>query len=328
MPARTRLAFIGAGGVARRHAAVLDGFADVTVAGAADPDVSRAEELAARFGARVYADYREMLVCESLDAVYICVPPFAHGAPERAVLSAGLPFFVEKPLAADYATAAALAKEVRAASVPTAAGYHWRYLDTVEQAGDLLATNPARLAVGYWLDKVPPPAWWVDRRRSGGQTIEQATHVLDLTRALIGEVEEVSAIGARCPRAAFPNATIDDVSAATLLFRTGAVGSLVSTCLLDAKHRAGLEVFADGLALLLTEDELVVARDGSVGTATPLIDAKRAVDRAFIDAVRGKPGGVRVDYHEALATHRLACALARSAEDATPVAASDGDLYG
>ena len=50
-----------------------------------------------------------MLDAEGLDAAYVCVPPFAHGAPELAVFERGLPFFVEKPLAADLETAEQIA---------------------------------------------------------------------------------------------------------------------------------------------------------------------------------------------------------------------------
>ena len=73
----------------------------------------------------------------------------------------------------------------------TGTGYHWRCLDTVERAAALLADAPARLALGAWLDKVPPPAWWPSRALSGGQVVEQLTHVLDLARLLVGEVAEV-----------------------------------------------------------------------------------------------------------------------------------------
>jgi myo-inositol 2-dehydrogenase/D-chiro-inositol 1-dehydrogenase len=41
--------------------------------------------------------------------------------------------------------------------------------------------------------------------------------------------------------------------------------------------------------------------------------ARVAVDRAFIDAVRGEGDDIRVPYEEGLRTHRLACAIARSA---------------
>jgi predicted dehydrogenase len=310
----TRVGLIGAGAVGRRHAIVLSAFPDVDVTGIADVDLGLAASVATTLDASPYPSAEAMLEHEPLDAVYICVPPFAHGPPERATIAAGLPFFVEKPLAVDWHTAVELEAEVRAAGLVTAAGYHWRYLDTVERAAELLVDNPPRLVIGYWLDKVPPPAWWLDRRRSGGQTVEQTTHVLDVIRVLAGEVEQVHAVGSRSERAAYPGATVDDVSAATLRFRSGAVGSLVSTCLLAAKHRAGLELFADGLALSLSELGMALDRGGGATVTQAEVDAKRQIDRDFVDAVQGKPDRVRASYREALATHRLACALALSSE--------------
>jgi predicted dehydrogenase len=47
--------------------------------------------------------------------------------------------------------------------------------------------------------------------------------------------------------------------------------------------------------------------------------AKRRVDRAFVDAVQGHGDDVRAAYGVALRTHRVACAIARSALDGTPV---------
>jgi predicted dehydrogenase len=312
---RVAVGFVGAGAVATRHAATLARFEDVDVVGVADPDAGAAGRLAARAGANAYASHEELLARERLDALYVCVPPFAHGAPELAAVEAGLPLFVEKPLAADLATAELIAEAVRGRGLVTGVGYHWRWLDTVERARELLDGNPARLVLAYWLDKVPPPAWWRSRDRSGGQVVEQATHVLDLARALVGEVTLVHAVGARSPRADFPDSDVDDVSAASLRFSTGAVGTVAATCLLGRLHRAGIHLFADGLALELSEAELVVGRDGGEEVHTANGDARGRPDRDFVDAVKGGPDRMRVPYAEALRTHRLACALAASAVD-------------
>ena len=51
----------------------------------------------------------------------------------------------------------------------------------------------------------------------------------------------------------------------------------------------------------------------------PVDDPRVLVDRAFIGAVRGEPTGVVVSYPEALRTHRLACAIDRSARSRVPV---------
>lgn len=307
-----RVGIVGAGNVAARHADVLSGFPDVTIAGIADTDPRRAEALASKHGSPAYGDHADLLSAGGLDAVYVCVPPFAHGDPERDILACDLPIFVEKPLSLDLATAESIADEIDRRGLPSAVGHHWRYLDILDRARDLLADRPVRLALGHWLDKVPPVAWWLDPGRSGGQTVEQAVHVLDLARLLVGEVTMVHAV----PAGNAVDGEVDRATAAVMSFAAGATGLLATCCLLDRKHRAGLEVHAEGIALELNETELVVdgeerLRDGGA--------AKVAVDRAFVDAVQGKEADVRVPYREALKTHRLALALARSARERKPV---------
>ena len=100
---------VGAGAVAARHVRTLLAMDGVELAAVADPALERAKELAAEAGASAYPNHMELLAAERLDAVYICVPPFAHGVPELAVIDAGLPMFVEKPVAIDRETAAEIA---------------------------------------------------------------------------------------------------------------------------------------------------------------------------------------------------------------------------
>jgi predicted dehydrogenase len=189
----------------------------------------------------------------------------------------------------------------------------------VEHARALLRDRPIRLVTGAWLDKVPPVAWWPHAARSGGPVVEQAAHVLDLARHLAGEVAEVFAMGSGTPPDV-PGADVDGATAATLRFASGAVGTLAATCVLGWKERAGLEVYADGLALSLTETGLAVrdAEDAYTVDSDP-DTARVAVDRAFIDAVRGAGDDLRVPYAEALGTHALALAVAESAATGRPV---------
>ena len=314
----TRIGMVGAGGVARRHARVLSGFADVQVAGITDILSTAAEELAAGCGARVFGTVDEMLTA-GVDAVYVCVPPFAHGPAELAVIDAGIPLFVEKPIAIDSGTANEIVALIAERDLLTAVGHHWRYLDAVERARDLLRGRPVRLVAGSWLDKVPPVAWWPHLDRSGGPVVEQAAHVLDLARHLAGEVTEVTAIGNGTPPDV-PGADVDGATAATLRFASGAVGTLAATCVLDWKERAGVEVYADGLALSISETSLVVRDAGGTTTVSVDPDAARvAVDRAFVDAVRGIADDVRVPYADALRTHTLALAIAEAAATGEPV---------
>jgi predicted dehydrogenase len=313
---QTTIGVIGAGYIAGRHVATLSAVPDTAVVAVCDPQRDRATSLAARCGARAYADYEAMLAETPVDAVYVCVPPAAHGSPERAALRRGLPIFVEKPLAADLATAEQLAAEVATAGVPTATGYHWRYLDTIELLGDLLADRPPAMLIGSWLDRTPGTPWWSRRAASGGQLVEQATHLFDLARLLAGEVDTVSAAGARMPAGA---GDIDHVATATLRFRSGAVGTVSATCLLRRGWRIALEVVADGLVAAVTEHDLTVDDGTEVRTIPAAVDPLLREDTDFVAAVRREPVLPRAPYAEALATHRLAVAAAESAASGRPV---------
>jgi myo-inositol 2-dehydrogenase/D-chiro-inositol 1-dehydrogenase len=309
--------FVGAGGVAARHARVLASLPSARVVAVTDTDALRAEQFAERHGAVAVPGLSELLD-SGVDAVYVCVPPFAHGRPEEAIAAAGLAVFVEKPLGLDLEVPQRVAELLDDAGVVTAVGHHWRYSAAVRRAERLLDGCAVRMVCGAWLDKLPPVAWWARRECSGGQLVEQAVHVLDLARVLAGEVSEVYAQPDRA--SVGPDADIDGATAATLSFASGAVGTLAATWRLGWKHRAGLEVYADDLALSVTEDELVV-RDGGLTTRERVDpdDARFAVDSAFVDAVLGERAAVLVPYAEALRTHRVACALARSADEHRPV---------
>ena len=309
---RTRIGFIGAGGIAHRHFGVLEQFEDVEIVAVADVDAGRAAEAAARFGARAFDDAAAMLASVQPDALYICVPPFAHGEPERLALEHRLPFFVEKPVALDLGTAEDVAAAVERLGLITAVGYHWRYLDTVDEIRALLAATPARLMSGYWLDSTPPPRWWWRREQSGGQIVEQATHLIDLARTLAGDVVRVYGQSGHVARAGFPGLDVATTSAAMLTFANGAIANFASTCLLNWNHRVGLHLFGEGLAIELTDRDVMI----DIGRGRPVRgnrgDPVWHEDRDFIDAVQGKENRIRCPYAAALATLRVALAIERS----------------
>jgi predicted dehydrogenase len=292
----------------------------VELVGIGDPDAAARDALAGELGVPSVADLAALLRGRP-DAVWLCVPPFAHGEPELAVLRAGLPFFVEKPLAADLPTAERVAAAVADAGLPTATGYHWRHLDTVARAREVLAGAPVRLVDARWWGTTPPPAWWSRTELSGGQVVEQATHVLDLVRLLAGEVAEVAGGAAPSGR---EGRDVPDATAAVLRFASGAVGTASTSCVLPALTAAGLDVVADGLAVGLTETELRVRSPAGEVRTEPAVDARRVVDRAFLDVLSGAPAqpGL-VDVGEALRTHRLAWAVAEATRTGAAVPLTD-----
>ena len=206
--------------------------------------------------------------------------------------------------------------------VLNAVGHHWRSSEAVTLVREMLDDRPIRLAVGSWLDRVPPVTWWIKRTLSGGQIVEQAVHVLDLIRLFVGEVAEVSAYANTTPPST-PGADVDGATGAVLRFRSGAVGTVTAACCLAWKHLASLDLHADDLSITIHEDRITARTpDGPLHRSLRPDDAKKAADRAFVDAVLGRgagPAGILVDYPEALRTHQLACAIAQSAMHSQPV---------
>jgi predicted dehydrogenase len=316
-----RVGFVGAGGVAVRHARHLSEIPDTRLVAVTDPHAPAADAFADATGAVAVPDVRALLDW-SPNAVYVCVPPHAHGPIEEQVVAAGIALFVEKPLGIDVQTARRVAELTKTRDVVSAVGHHWRYSAAVGLVRELLDERPIRLAVGTWVDRVPPVAWWTKRDLSGGQIVEQAVHVVDMIRFFSGEVDQVNAYANAVPPQT-PDADVDGATAAVLRFRSGAVGTVSAACCLAWKHLAGLDLHADDLFVAIREDG-VTARtpDGPLHRALEPDDAKRTADRAFIDAVLGRGagrGGILVDYSEGLRTHELACAIATSAERSAPV---------
>ena len=131
---KVKLAFIGSGGIVRSHLDQgLKDFPDVAFVGWCDLSEETAAARKEQVGGQgeVYTDARQMLKETKPDAVYIMLPPYAHGEAEALVLEHKLPFFVEKPVAIDLDTALRVAEGVNQHGLLTSVGYMNRYRESV-----------------------------------------------------------------------------------------------------------------------------------------------------------------------------------------------------
>ncbi|MCZ6680633.1 MAG: Gfo/Idh/MocA family oxidoreductase, partial [Candidatus Poribacteria bacterium] len=96
------IGIIGAGGISRAHArGYLQIPDEVRIVAVADILKDRARAAADEWGAaHAFADYRELLALDAVDAVSVCTYTKAHCEPTVAALQAGKHVLVEKPMAA------------------------------------------------------------------------------------------------------------------------------------------------------------------------------------------------------------------------------------
>lgn len=140
----------------------------------------------------------------------------------------------EKPLAAADANGPPrLAAAIEKAGLVVAVGYHLRALDILSEIRDRLGEAPPRLVVARWLDSTPGPTWWGRAAEGGGQVIEQATHLYDLARLILGEATVVGAASTRDLLGSPRGVDVTDSTATVLRFANGAVGSFDSSLVLS-----------------------------------------------------------------------------------------------
>jgi len=318
-----RIGFIGVGGIAKQHLKNLARMDDVEITALCDLDKERAESAAKEFGGKPYQDFRKMLDENKLDAVYVCVPPFAHGEPEEAVISAGLHLFVEKPVDLDLERAKRTNEKIERAKIITAVGYQDRYLDIIARLREFLEGRKVGMIMGYWMGGMPGVAWWRRKELSGGQAVEQTTHIFDMARYLFGEVKCVYAGGTTGLMTDVENYNIEDASAATLHFESGLVGVIFSACFLTVGRKSGIDIFCKDAYIEYKERKSIKImtqgkepEEREVGN-----DFLFETDRTFIEAIqKGDGSAIRSPYSDAVRSLELSIAANKSMETGQPVA--------
>jgi myo-inositol 2-dehydrogenase / D-chiro-inositol 1-dehydrogenase len=332
MPDKIRLGFIGCCGIVRSHLDQgLKDFPDVEFAGWCDVSEANAAARREQVGGRgvLYTEVRRMLDESKPDAVFIMLPPFAHGEAERLVLDRNLPFFVEKPVAIDRATAAGVWEGVQKRRLITCTGYMTRYRQSVQRVRSLLQEQKPVMLHGGWMGAGPKPdspiyGWWVRKDRSGGQFLEQTTHTIDLSRYLFGEVISLCAVPIRNRRERPDFYTIEEASMVQLCFANGAAGTLYSSCCTAGGGGVSLTVWGTDLHAVFSgwnhDVKLHLAGQETEEAIPGEANIFAKEDRAFIDSVKaGRNLGILSTYEDGYRATVIACAASDSMASGQPV---------
>jgi len=218
---RLRVAVVGTGTWwGREHARVFSARPDVELCAIAGRSPERTEARAQEFGVRGYVDLEQLLERERPDLVSLCLPNEGHFAPTLAVIRAGFPLLVEKPLVFDLDEADTLLREAEARSLFFAINFNHRYARPVQLAAQAVrAGELGELVFATW--------------RFGGEVgtsahphanlIETQCHGLDMLEHLCGPIDSVMAqMTGKTGRGW-------STLAVALRFASGAVGTLTGT---------------------------------------------------------------------------------------------------
>lgn len=318
---KVKVGIVGCGSFGNYHLDTLLGREDVEVVALATANREKLCRTGAKVPeARLYPDHRAMLAGEpELDAVFVCVPPFAHGDIEIDAARRGVHLYVEKPLGLSLERVKEIEAVIRESGILTSVGYQNRYNPILARMRRELEGRAVGLATGKFLGYLPGrESWWIDKAKSGGQIVEQTTHIFDAMRYLFGEAVSVYASGVRGMHGDRSH-TIEDASSVTVTFASGAVANILSGCYFDwaeAPADVSLTVYADGVRLTYDWDHsLTVLHQHTSETCADRGPYHPAAVDAFIRAVKtGDPTWIRSDYSDGAKTLALTLAANRSLE--------------
>jgi predicted dehydrogenase len=312
---KVKLGFIGVGGIAGAHLNILTKMEDVEVKSICDINPQTLERRGQEFGVEArYENFKEMIEKEDLDAVYICVPPFAHADIEETVAESGVHMFIEKPVELHMESAIRKEEVIRKSGVIVSVGYCARYLDISDRVKELLKDKVVELALGYFMGGAPG-GWWRQKDKSGGQLVEQTTHMVDIARFFVGDVQAVNGAFVALTKPS-PDYTIDNASIVTLYFKSGAIGSITSACMLSQGYKTGLDMFARDYILEFTYGNLRIRTPQGIEEIKAGVNMYYEENRAFIDAVKsGDRSLIRSPYADAVKTLEVTLAAEVSAKE-------------
>jgi predicted dehydrogenase len=350
-----KILFCGLGGIGQRHLRnlrqLLGDELEVHAYRVRGQRIKLRDNLTVDEGADLESDYRIQVHHELAEALaqgpaaaFICNPNSLHVPVALECVRAGVPVFMEKPLASDLAGIDQLLAEVEQRRLPFHVGYNFRFHPGLQRLKALLDSGcfgrllSVRSEIGEYL-----PNWhcyedyrqmYAARADQGGGVILSQIHEMDLIYWFFGLPGSIVTHGGQ-----LSHLEIDVEDTASSLMRcNSAMGSFPILLHQDYLQRppvrcfkivgdagyAEIDLLANRLRVYGAEGELSEENDfpGFVRNDMFLAQA-----RHFLDCVNGL-ATPQVSLHDGLQSLRLALAALRSLKEGREVALSEVNVHG
>ncbi|MBE5787356.1 MAG: Gfo/Idh/MocA family oxidoreductase [Clostridiales bacterium] len=306
-----RIGMIGCGWFGNRHLDYLLTREDVKITALATANKEKLMRTAEKApGVACFENGADLIASGLADAVFICIPPNAHGNLEQLAAEKGVHLYVEKPVGVEKNRVLMNLSAIEKSGIICAVGYQERFDAGIKRLKGALSPQDICMMEGAWIGDMPAVKWWRCKESSGGQVVEQSTHIADMMRFLAGEAESVMGMAGRYPGGDY---TVEDHSAALIRFKSGAIAALSTGCFgeTEAVHEVGLRLYGKDFSARICWGESLDYKgaDGQWRFQREGSNHDRSVD-AFLQAVKeNNPALVGADYREGAKSFLLTLAI-------------------
>ena len=191
---------VGCGKIAQvRHIPEYAANENCTLVGFFNPKTSRAEDMAAKYGGKVYQSAEELFADPAIDAVSICAANYAHAELTIKALEAGKHVLCEKPMAVTLADCEAMMAAAEKSGKRLLIAQNQRLAKAHAYAKELIDSGligkviTFRTAFGHggpetWSISPGKDTWFFDKKRAAmGAMADLGIHKTDLIRFLLGQ---------------------------------------------------------------------------------------------------------------------------------------------
>jgi predicted dehydrogenase len=227
---------IGTGDIAQKR--IAPAFRDSSLCNLVAVSRARAylaEDFAKEFGAKKwFADWRELIKDDEIEAVYIATPVYLHAGQTIAAAEAGKHVLCEKPMAMSVKECDEMIAVCRANNVKLGIAYYRRFYPSIRRikqiiaAGEIGKVSVAQINAFEYVELSPedPRYWFLEKEKSGGgPMMDFGCHRLEVLTNLFGKVRRVESIVANV---VFER-EVEDTAAALLQFENGICSNLTVT---------------------------------------------------------------------------------------------------
>jgi len=302
-----RWGLIGCGDIARKRVApALREHPNGELVSVSRASFNQAEQFAKEFGARRwYADWKDLIAGEEVDAVYIATPVHLHAAQAIAAAKAGKHVLCEKPMAMTVAECDEMIAACAENAVSLGVAYYRHFYPVIDRIQSILASGEigtpilAQVNAFEWFD---PPAsnprgWLLERKLSGGGPMfDFGCHRIEVLINLFGTIKQVKSLAGNL----LFDREVEDTATALLEFENGPQ-AIISVTHAAREPQDTLKIFGsrgsihvpvlnDGVIKISTEsDERSETHPPHANLHLPLIDD-------FVEAIL-KTRAPQVDGH-------------------------------
>lgn len=293
-----KLGVIGAGRIGRVHANTLvTRVPSATVVAIADIFEDSAKSAAQQYNIKDYTtDPSQLIRSSEIDAVVICSSTDTHCKFIIEAAQAGKQIFCEKPISFDLSEIDAALHVVKDEGVKLQIGFNRRFdpnfMRLKQAIIDGAIGTPHTLTI-ISRDPAPPPIAYI--KVSGGLFFDMTIHDFDMCRFLMGDVEEMYAVGDVKVDPAIGEAGDIDTAKIMVKFTNGVIGTIENSRQAKYGYDQRAEVFgSEGVATSenIYPNAVTISDGQSVRRDLPLnffmeryLDSYANEMIAFVDAV-------------------------------------------